>query len=207
MKIYDISRTLSPKVAVWPGDQPFEHTWTMQINQGASVNVSAIKLTVHGGTHADAPLHYLKEGKTIVELPLEKFIGPATVIEIRDSDRIKIEHLQILDFTKTRRLLFKTNASFLDDTVWDNDFVYLDTDAAEFLGKHKIELIGIDTPSVDPMTSKTLNTHKMLARYGIVNLENLKLAQVSPGDYQLIAFPLKLEGIDASPIRAVLIGA
>jgi arylformamidase len=208
MKIYDISRTLSSSIAVWPGDQVFEQSWTMQIARGAAVNLSAIKMSVHAGTHADAPLHFLKDGPTIGELSLEKFVGPVTVIEIENSAKsIKLADVQALDFSKTQRLLFKTRASLLDDSIWVDDFIFLATETAEFLGKNSVQLIGMDTPSVDPMTSKTLDTHKMLACHGIVNLENLKLAGVPPGDYQLIALPLKLAGLDASPVRAILIGA
>lgn len=205
MKIYDISRTLSPTTAVWPGDQKFEHHWTMQIPRGASVNVGAITLSVHTGSHADAPFHFDDSGADISQLSLEKFIGPVTVIELKDSDKIQIEHVRRLDFSRVQRILFKTPGSFLEDSRWVDDFVYIATETAEFLGKNNVQLVGLDTPSVDPMTSKTLSAHKMLARYGIVNLENLNLSRVPPGEYQLIALPLKLSGLDASPVRAVLI--
>lgn len=205
MKIYDISRTISPAIAVWPGDQRFEHRWTMQIQNGASVNLGAITLSVHTGTHADAPYHFMEDGVQISQLALEKFIGPAFVVEVRDAPQIKPEHVRSLDFSHVKRALFKTKASYLEDPLWDNDFISLATETAEFLGKQGVQLVGMDSPSVDPMTSKTLDTHKMLARYGIVNLENLNLAQVSTGEYQLIALPLKLKGLDASPVRAVLI--
>jgi arylformamidase len=205
MKIYDISRTLSPTLAVWPGDQKFEHSWTMEMAKGSAVNVSAIKLTVHAGTHADAPLHFLPNGADITQLSLERFVGAATVIEIEEPGCITVEHIHSLEFPKTKRVLFKTRGSFLEDDVWEDNFSFLGQKTAEFLGENKIELVGMDTPSVDSMTSKILDSHKTLARYGIVNLENLNLSQVSPGDYQLIALPLKLKGIDASPVRAVLV--
>ncbi|OGF53106.1 MAG: arylformamidase [Candidatus Fraserbacteria bacterium RBG_16_55_9] len=205
MKIYDISRTISPSIAVWPGDQRFEHRWTMQIEKGASVNLGAITLSVHTGTHADAPYHFNEAGVDINQLALEKFIGPAFVVEVRDASQIQLEHVRSLDFTRVKRVLFKTKASYLEDSRWENDFVYLATETAEFLGKQGVQLVGMDSPSVDSMQSKTLDTHKMLARYGIANLENVNLSQVPPGEYQLIALPLKLQGLDASPVRAVLI--
>jgi arylformamidase len=177
----------------------------MQIAKGAAVNVGAITLTVHAGTHADAPLHFLPDGVDISRLDLQKFIGPAVVIEISDAPEIGVAHLRELDFSRIQRVLFKTRSSSLSDSVWVDDFVFLNTEAAEFLGKHQIKLVGMDTPSVDSMISKTLSTHKTLAGHGIVNLENLNLSQVSPGEYQLIALPLKLAGLDASPVRAVLI--
>jgi len=205
MKIYDISRTISPVIAVWPGDQRFELRWTMQIQKGASVNVGAITLSVHTGTHADAPYHFDEQGVDISRLPLEKFIGPAMVVEVPDAQRVEIEHVRPLDFSRIKRVLFKTKAGDLDDSRWEDDFVYLATETAEFLGTQGVQLVGLDTPSIDPMKSKTLDAHKILARYGIVNLENLNLSSVPPGEYQLIALPLKLKGLDASPVRAVLI--
>jgi arylformamidase len=205
MNIYDISRTVSPSIAVWPGDQRLEHRWTMQIQKGASVNVGAITLSVHTGTHADAPYHFDEQGVDISRLPLEKFIGPAIVVEVPDAQRVEIEHVRPLDFSRIERILFKTRGSDLDDSRWEDDFVYLTPETAEFLGKQSVQLVGLDSPSVDPMKSKTLDTHKMLARYGIVNIENLNLSDVPPGEYQLIALPLKLKGLDASPVRAVLL--
>ena len=177
----------------------------MQIQNGASVNLGAITMSLHTGTHADAPYHFKEDGADINQLSLEKFIGPAFVVEVFDSPQIQIEHVRSLDFSRVKRVLFKTKASHLEDSDWDNDFLSLATETAEILGKRGIQLVGMDSPSVDPMKSKTLDTHKMLARYGIVNLENVNLAQVPAGEYQLIALPLKLKGLDASPVRAVLI--
>ena len=175
------------------------------MEKGASVNVGAITLSVHTGTHADAPYHFNGDGADISQLALEKFIGPALVVEVRDASQIRIEHIRSLDFPHAQRILFKTKASYAEDSRWENDFVYLATETAEFLGRQGVQLVGVDSPSVDPMDSKTLDAHKMLARYGVVNLENLKLADVPPGEYQLVSLPLKLKGLDASPVRAVLI--
>ncbi|MBI1729258.1 arylformamidase [Candidatus Acetothermia bacterium] len=206
MKIYDISRTISPEIAVWPGDQKFESRLMLKIADGSSVNLSSILLSTHTGTHADAPYHYLADGADITELPLEKYIGPALVVELPASaDHIKIEHVKDLNLSKIKRILFKTKSSQLADSVWTDDIVYLGAETTEFLGKKGIQLVGMDGPSMDPVKSKTMDTHKMLARYGIVNLENLLLKDVPAGEYELIALPLKLKGLDASPVRAVLL--
>jgi arylformamidase len=206
MKIYDISRTISPEIAVWPGDQKFESRLMLKIAEDSSVNLSSILLSTHTGTHADAPYHYLSDGADIAALPLEKYLGPAVVVEIpHAADYITIEHVKALDFSRIKRILFKTKSSQIADSVWIDDIVYLGADTTEFLGKKGIQLIGLDGPSMDPVKSKTLDTHKMLARYGIVNLENLMLKDVPPGEYELIALPLKLKGLDASPVRAILI--
>lgn len=178
----------------------------LKIADGSSVNLSSILLSTHTGTHADAPYHYLADGADITELPLEKYIGPALVVELPASaDHIKIEHVKDLNLSKIKRILFKTKSSQLADSVWTDDIVYLGAETTEFLGKKGIQLVGMDGPSMDPVKSKTMDTHKMLARYGIVNLENLLLKDVPAGEYELIALPLKLKGLDASPVRAVLL--
>jgi arylformamidase len=205
MRIFDISRALSPEIAVWPGDQRFEPSWSARIAEGAAVNVGAVRLSTHTGTHADAPYHYLDDGADITALPLEKYIGPALVVEVPVTDAIRPEHLENLDFSRVRRILFKTKSSALDDSVWIDDIVYLSEEAAAMVGRRGVLLVGMDGPSVDPVDSKTLAAHKVLAQYGVVNLENLKLAGVPPGEYELIALPLKLQGLDASPVRAVLV--
>ncbi len=205
MKIYDISRTISPAIAVWPGDQPFQQIWTMRISQGAAVNVAAITLSTHTGTHADAPYHTDDEGLDVARLPLEPFIGPAVVIEVRDAKRIGIEHVQGIGVARTQRVLFKSDVSGFPDDRWPEAFRPIAPELVEYLGERGVRLVGTDAPSVDPMESRTLDAHKILARYGIVNLENLQLTDVPPGEYELIALPLKLEGLDASPIRAVLL--
>jgi arylformamidase len=205
MKIYDITRTISPEIAVWPGDQKFESKWTMEISKGSSVNLSSITMSAHTGTHADAPYHYLDDGKFIADLPLEKFVGPAIVIEIPDVERVEMDHVAHVDFSRIQRLLFKTKSSALDDSTWIEDIVVLGTDTAEYLGKMGVQLVGMDAPSVDGINDSSLSTHKMLGKHEIVNLENLLLKEVPPGEYQLIALPLKFKGLDASPIRAILI--
>jgi len=205
VKIYDISRTISPEIAVWPGDQKFEPSWSAKMAGGASVNLGAIRLSTHTGTHADAPYHFLEDGADVTALPLEKYIGPAVVVTVLNANCIEIGHLKDLDFTRIKRILFQTKSSKLADSVWIDDIVYLSTDAAEYLGKKGVLLVGVDGPSMDPVNSKTLEAHKILASYGIVNLENLNLNEISPGEYELIALPLKLKGLDASPVRAVLI--
>ena len=205
MKVIDISRTLTPEVAVWPGDQPFVPTWTMQIREGSTVNLSAVQLSTHTGTHADAPLHYLAEGAAIDEIPLLQFIGPCLVIPIENTDAIGPEHVAENDHRRIPRLLFKTRHSTVADDQWDPDLVPILPAAIDRMGAQGVVLIGTDAPSVDPADSKTLDAHKALARNGIVNLENLSLDGVEPGQYELVALPLKVAGLDGAPVRAVLI--
>jgi arylformamidase len=204
MKLYDISRSISPATAVWPGDEPFSSEWSMSLDRGDSVNVAAIHMSVHTATHADAPLHFLRDGESIDRVDLDKFVGPALVVEVGDVDFIGLEHVQDLDLQRDRRLLFKTSASSLPDDRWPESFAYLSEEAADYLGAKGVELVGMDTPSVDSFDSKSLSTHKILLEHQVVILENLVLRDVPAGRYELIALPLKLVGLDASPVRAVL---
>lgn len=204
MATYDISRPLRPGMAVWPGDQPFEHEWTMRIADGASVNVSALTLSVHTGTHADAPRHVDDAGRTVDELPLDAYLGPATVIERRGVESLAQDDLRELDLARTERLLIKTETSDAEAQTWPERFLTLGPELAELLGERGVRLVGLDTPSVDPQASKTLDAHHILARHGVVHLENLWLRDVPPGDYWLSALPLRLDGLDAAPVRAVL---
>ena len=205
MKVIDISRALTPAVAVWPGDQVFEQVWTARIAQGSTVNLSAVHLSTHTGTHADAPLHFLDGGASIDQIPLLQFVGPCLVLDIGTAPVITPEHVAPNDKQRVPRLLFKTRHSQVADTRWDPDLVPFLPAAIDRMGKQGVVLVGTDAPSVDPADSKTLGAHKALARNAIVNLENLALHDVAPGRYQLVALPLKLSGLDAAPVRAVLL--
>lgn len=204
MALYDISRTIAPGIAIWPGDTPFQNHFVMQMEKGDSCNVGTVTMSVHTGTHSDAPLHFDDQGLDISKVPLDKYLGPATVVEIPSAACIEPRHIAELDYERISRILFKTKASERPDDEWDEDFVYLSEAAAELLGKKGVQLVGLDSPSVDPFRSKTLTAHKILLRYGVAILEGLNLNSVSPGEYELIALPLKLAGLDASPVRAVL---
>ena len=205
MKVIDISRTLTPDVAVWPGDQPFVSTWTLRIHEGSTVNLSALQLSTHTGTHADAPLHYLAEGTAIDEIPLLQFVGPCLVLNTENIKAIGPEHVAENDNLRIPRLLFKTRHSSVADNKWDPDLVPILPAAIDRMAEQGVVLIGTDAPSVDPADSKTLDAHKALARNGIVNLENLALGGVEPGRYELVALPLKVAGLDGAPVRAVLL--
>ncbi len=206
MKLIDVTRPMSPGIAVWPGDMPFTPFWSARIEKGSSVNVGGVTLSTHTGTHADAPLHFLSDGKPIDEFPLGRFFGQAEVVEIeQDAEAISTVHVVHLDSEKVERVLFKTRSSQVPADKWEPDFVHIEPAVIEFLGARGVVLIGTDAPSVDPAESKSLPAHHCLARHGIVNLENLYLRDVMPGRYDLIAFPVKLVGLDAAPVRAVLL--
>lgn len=205
MALIDISRSISPATAVWPGDQEVEWTWTARLDQeGASVNLGAIRLSTHTGTHVDAPFHVQDGGTTAEDLPLDAFVGRAQVVEVGNASSIRPEHVQHLDGIGAARVLFKTSSSTLARDEWPDDVVPIHPSTVRSLSDAGTVLVGTDAPSVDPLDSTDLPAHHALIEAEIVNLEGLFLADVSPGTYELMALPLKIADGDAAPVRAVL---
>jgi arylformamidase len=201
--IYDVTRTVSETIAVWPGDTRFSYRWTMRMDEGDAVNVSSLTMSPHTGTHVDAPLHYMEKGIPMCDVPLDVFLGPARVVALDVKDAILPEHLNELDLRGVTRLIVKTPASLREDGQWESEFAYLSKPAAELLCQIGVRLFGTDAPSVDPQTSKTMDAHRALGKGNVIILEALALREVPPGDYELIALPLKVV-LDGSPVRAVL---
>jgi arylformamidase len=204
MRIHDISIPLRAGVAVWPGDAEYEHHWTMKRTDGAPVNVSQVRLSVHTGSHADAPLHFLDEGAGIDEVPLDRYFGPARVVDIRGKALIRREDLAGIDLTVAPRVLFRTDA-WTDYQRFPESIPVMKPDVPEFLAKQGVFLVGLDVPSVDVLDSKELSVHNALAARGISILESLALRGIAAGVYHLVALPLRLQGADGSPVRAILI--
>lgn len=202
--IIDITQGLSPGMAGFPGDAAYEEGWTFRLGPDCPVNVSRVSFSVHCGTHADAPLHYDATGAAAAALPLEPYIGSCRVIDARGQGPLcgPEEIAAKLDGTPPRVLLRLMDA--LDPKAWPTGFRALAPETVELLAAKGVMLVGIDTPSVDPETSKTLAAHHACRRADMRILENLALSHVAEGDYELIALPLKFENLDASPVRAVL---
>lgn len=201
--LYDITPRIEPGLAVWPGDTPFSGSLVHSIATGASTNVGSLTTTTHLGAHIDAPFHTESDRATIDRLPLERFWGPCWVIETPPVDRLLPEHLGNHDLASTPRVLFKTGTA-RDRTRFPLRCAALSVELVDALAVRGALLVGLDTPSVDPLDSKTLDAHHALNRHGISNLEGLLLDDVPPGRYELAALPLRLVGLDASPVRAVL---
>lgn len=202
--LWDISPALAPDSPVFPGDTPFSLQWVARIGPGCPVNVSAISLSPHVGAHADAPLHYDDAGAAIGEVSLEPFLGRCRVIHaIGCGPLVRAAHVaHALDASLPPRVLVRTFERA--PTTWTDDFAAYDPALVALLAGRGVQLIGIDTASVDPAPSKTLDSHQVLRRHGLRVLENLVLDDVPEGDYELIALPLKLATACASPVRAVL---
>jgi arylformamidase len=209
MKLYDITRTLTPRTAVFPGDTPVAITPTMQMRNGDSANVTSLAMSAHAGTHVDAPRHYADDGEGIDGVSLDILIGPARVVTLDVREVITVHDLETIrqptpDSLPPIRLLIHTRASDAPDDVWSADFVYFTSEAAEWLGANGVQLIGTDAPSVDPATSKDLPAHRAFLKHDVIILENLCLRGVPDGDYELIALPLKIKDNDAAPARVIL---
>jgi arylformamidase len=201
--LYDISPSLSPALAVWPGDTRFEETRTWQIGGEGVVNVSRITLSTHTGAHADAPLHYDPNGLPIGAVDLSTYLGPCRVIHVIGALQVTLQAVQQALIGAPPRVLFRSYTKAPQEQ-WDSDFASIKADLIEHLAQMRVRLVGIDTPSIDPEQSKSLEAHHAVRRAGMAILEGLVLDAVPQGDYELIALPLKFAHLDASPVRAVL---
>src|SRR5213078_3378080 len=212
MKIWDISRTLSDDLAEWPGDEPFHFRLTKTMAEGQSINLGAIGMSVHNGTHADAQFHFDGKGESIEKAPLEIYLGRAIVVDLteafsqsKEKHLITIEDLQphAEEIGGTSRLLIKTGR-WGDSTVFPNTIPVIAADVPAWLQKNGVKLLGLDLPSADDIDSKSLQNHHALVRAGIAIVESLDLRDVASGIYQFAAPPLKIAGGDGAPMRAIL---
>lgn len=204
-KIHDISPLIHEKTAVFPGDTVFERQVLMDTSKGDHLGLSWVKTTLHMGAHTDATNHYHKEGQGIHAAPLERYLGPCQVLHVKATRGERITPKMIAGKKITApKVLFRTD-SFSNPDHWNSDFNSLSPELIDDLARQGVHLVGIDTPSVDPETSKELESHQALWRNQVAVLEGIDLSKVSEGKYQLIALPLKIFEADASPVRAVLV--
>jgi arylformamidase len=200
--IWDISPPVDEQAAVFPGDTTYSQRLHFSLGPDCPVNVSAITLSPHTGAHADAPMHYAAQGEAVGVLDLHPYLGPCRVIQCLDvGPLVQIEHIAHALEDLPPRVLIQTSRRASQD--WAS-FTALAGEIIALLATKNVVLIGIDTPSVDPATSQDLPSHHQLLRHQMRVLENLVLDDVPPGDYELIALPLKLMKADASPVRAIL---
>lgn len=202
-KLWDISPSVGPDTPPFPGDTAYSQQWTARIGPGCPVNLSAITMSPHLGAHADAPLHYGDGERTIGQVDLAPYLGPCRVIHaIGCGPLVRREHLQHAVDMLPPRVLVRTCRRA--PTAWSADFSAFAPETVAWLAGLGVRLLGIDSQSVDPADSKTLESHRNLLRLDLRVLENLVLDDVPAGDYELIALPLKLAHADASPVRAIL---
>lgn len=209
MKIFDISLPISPGLPVWPGDPPVELELVESMDKGAHANVSRLSAGVHIGTHVDAPHHFLNDGRTVEQLPLDVLIGPCYVTQLPDGvEAITAEALDGMSLPEgTVRILFGTgNSRFWSrgETEFQEDFVAVTEDGAAWLVDRGIKLVGTDYLSIAPY-GDSVPTHTILLQAGVVVIEGLDLSAVPRGFYELYCLPLRLLGAEGAPARAILI--
>lgn len=209
MRIYDITLTLSPDMPVWPGDPAVALEQVESMDRGAEYNMTRLAMSVHAGTHVDAPHHFLNDRRTVESLPLEVLTGPCYVLQLPDDvDEITAEVLKRTPIPEgAERLLFGTrNSHWWGQGVneFQTDFVAVSEDGARWLVERGIKLVGVDYLSVAPY-HQAVPTHRVLLEAGVVALEGVNLSQVPRGFYELYCLPLKLAGSDGAPARAILV--
>jgi len=203
--LYDISPVISENTAVFPGDEPFSRNTSLSFANKNHLTLSSIKTSVHIGAHTDAPNHYHSAGEGIESRSLNYYLGSCQVVEVQVAPgaRIGLKDLGGKDIDASR-VLFKTN-SFPNPNQWNDDFNSLEPELITWMSQKGVKLVGIDTPSIDPVASKKLESHQRIYENNMAILEGIVLKHVPSGTYELVALPLSLKDADASPVRAVLI--
>ncbi|MBS0660634.1 MAG: FAD-dependent monooxygenase [Verrucomicrobia bacterium] len=205
-ELIDLTPAITPQLGVWPGDTPLAREVLCDLARGDNITLSTLRATAHLGAHADGPNHYGVDAPGIGERPLEPYVGPCHVIDapVARGTRVQLADLRLPpEQIRHPRVLLRTG-TFPDPHAWNEDFAGLSVELVETLAARGVRLIGLDTPSVDLFTSKDLPAHQAFLRHDVAILEGLVLRDVEPGEYELLAAPLKLVGFDASPVRAVL---
>ncbi|MCY7315012.1 MAG: arylformamidase [Rubrivivax sp.] len=204
MQLWDISPPVDTGTPVFPGDTPLALHWLARMGPGCPVNVSTLSFSPHTGAHADAPLHYDDDGLAVGLLSLEPYLGRCRVVHAIDcGPLVQWQHLAHALLDLPPRVLVRCYRR-MPQQQFDNALPAFAPEAIEQLADLGVQLIGIDSASIDPANSKELASHQVIRRRGLRVLENLLLDDVPEGDYELIALPLKLMSACASPVRAIL---
>jgi arylformamidase len=204
VEYFDISQPIHERIPVWPGDHPFQFTRRMEISRGDPCNVSTVTMSLHTGTHVDAPYHFLEDGADISRTPIQHYMGPAKVVSMEGRPFIAESDLRQLDLEGVRRILLRSRPPGLPENPIGTGFTWLSADGAEYLASLGLLLVGTDSASIDAFESESMSSHKILLSRGVAILEGIRLDHVPPGDYELICLPLKFYGLDGSPVRAIL---
>jgi len=203
MRIIDISPVLRPGIPVWPGDGIFQIEFPSHWSRGDSLMISTFKMGAHTGAHLDAPAHVLRDGAGIADIDLSRCVGRARVITVFDKEVIGTEDLEAALWNSPPRLILRTRPEYSFE-LFSPQYSHLSIDLAALLIERRFQLVGTDGPSLDRFDNTSLPVHTLLARAGILQLENLRLTDVEDGDYELIALPLPIADAEASPVRAIL---
>ncbi len=203
MNICDVSRALTPGHPNWPGDAPFLVTAGARIAAGDTVNTGMLSTSTHTGTHVDAPWHYDDAGSRLQDVPLDVYIGPCLLLDVRGHGPVDADVLDGLQDLPERLLLYTGQPAHWD--TFPQDFAALTPGFVRRAAALGVRLVGTDGPSVDALSSTALPAHAAFMETGLHILEGLNLGGVTPGRYQLVCLPLPLVGTDGAPARAVLL--
>lgn len=208
MKWIDVTLPMKPDTVHWPGHPRYTVTEMMSMENGDVMNVTSVIMCSHFGTHIDAPRHYLNQGRAVDELKPEVLIGPCKVVEYKGKGHISAQFIRELDLRDVSRLLIKTtNSQLLREPTFSEDFIALLPEAAEALVKVGVIVLGIDGYSIgpyDPTQGQPVHRIFLSAGPDQVAIEELDLLEVPPGEYELLAIPLRLTGLEAAPARVFL---
>jgi arylformamidase len=202
--IIEISPPLGPDLAVFPGDTAFRRKVDLDFKTGGNLLLSSITTSLHIGAHADAPNHYHPDGVGIDQREIDRYIGECQVMTVKLPRGERVTPADLPGPVMARRILFRTG-SFSNPSRWTDDFNALSPELVSYLATHDVVLVGIDTPSIDPAGDKKLLTHQIVYQKNMAVLEGLVLNDAPDGLYSLIALPLRIQGGDASPVRAILL--
>jgi len=206
--LYDVSMRIRPGMLAWPGASTPRQGWDTRLDRGEESNASNWFLGSHSGTHVDAPAHFIPGGALLPEVPLELFVGPATVVELGGEvariDRAVVAGLRLGE--DRRRLLFKTSNSArrLDREEFDPTYVAFTQDGARALVDAGVGLVGIDYLSVECYGARDFPAHRAFLGAGVPLIEGLDLRGVPPGRHQLHCLPLRIDDTEAAPARVIL---
>ena len=202
----DVSVPLRDGMVHWPGDPACHIKRVVSMEEGAVCNLTHLSMSAHTGTHMDAPRHFIADGMTKEQMPLEPVIGRCRVFELDCEDQITADDLKKLKIAPRQRVLFKTRNSTRSWAMnkFDKDFVSIRADAAQYLVEQGVVTVGVDYLSIGGFNKDGVETHQIMLGAGIWVIEGLNLAEIKPGYYELICLPLKLEGADGAPCRVVL---
>lgn len=208
-RIYDISVSIRDGGFVYPGNPEIRIASQQSIANGAGANVSSLAFGSHTGTHVDAVKHFFDGGQTVDEIPLDILTGPAVLLAFDDEVMsIGAADLEKHDIGNHIRVLLRTrNSTLLARRDFVRNYTYLAPDGAAYLASRGVKLVGVDYLSIEQFRSGHHRTHRTLLEQGIVIVEALDLSVPAPGEYELVCLPLRLEGLDGAPARAILIGA
>lgn len=200
MKFFDISLELSQKTIVWPG----ENKMARNENRGTAIT-SRLEMPSHFGTHVDAPKHFVFNKSGVDKIAINKLIGPAKIFAIKSKNLISLSEIKNLRIKAHDKILLKTrNSALLKKKTFTADYVSLSLEAAKYLAKTHIDLVGIDYFGIEAKSAPGHPVHKTLLKKNIVIIEGVDLSKVMPGQYTLAALPLKIKAGDGAPARVVL---